>query len=94
MMCLPVFQPSLAGKDHVIHFAKTPVGLSDFDNSSSNQQQPSVLESIVDFDNNLLCDHVLSVIRMLPGGFFVLGKQECKILNDYDNLSCFQACLW
>ena len=43
-------------------------------NVCNNLNTIKSIESIADIDNNLIANHSLSVIRMLPGGFYILGK--------------------
>jgi hypothetical protein len=70
------------GKDYVIHLAKTPH--SDTRNNSDDEEIPEV-SKVVDLDNQQVAEHALNALRMIVGGFNILGLfvvSESNIFND------------
>lgn len=70
------------GKDFVIHLAKTPH--SDTSNKSDDEEIVEILK-VTDIDNKQVAEHALNALRMIVGGFNILGMfvvSEGNIFND------------
>lgn len=55
-------QPSKTSKDNVVHFARTP-----------HTTETGKIESLSQVDVATFATHIADVLKMLPGGMFVLG---------------------
>lgn len=72
-------QPSETGKIHIVHLSKThdlspteeDIALAMRRNHAF--QIDTKLENIEQIDNAAITNHALNTIRMLPGGFHILG---------------------
>ncbi|XP_037046502.1 protein odr-4 homolog isoform X2 [Bradysia coprophila] len=86
-------QATRQGKDSVIHLAKTSEGLpndnSDDSSKDSTVQQLEVV-NVKGINSEVLVDHALSVLRMIPGSFFVLGIFVASPQNVFDNSEDFK----
>lgn len=57
-----LIQPSKTSKDNVVHFARTP-----------HTSETGKIESLSQVDVATFATHIADVLKMLPGGMFVLG---------------------
>lgn len=56
-------QPSKTSKDNVVHFARTPLPGT----------ETGKIDSLSQVDVSAFANHVADILKMLPGGMFVLG---------------------
>lgn len=85
--CLQL-QATRQGKDSVIHLAKTSE-TNPNDDSSKDSSQVEV-KNVRSIDSEVLVDHALSALRMIPGSFFVLGIFIVSPQNVFDNSEDFK----
>lgn len=86
-------QATRQGKDSVIHLAKTSEG-SPNDNSDDSSKDSTVPQlevvNVKGINSEVLVDHALSALRMIPGSFFVLGVFVVTPQNVFDNSDDFK----
>ncbi|KAG4077047.1 hypothetical protein HA402_016034 [Bradysia odoriphaga] len=86
-------QATRQGKDSVIHLAKTSESLPN-DNSDDSSKDSTVPQlevvNVKGINSEVLVDHALSALRMIPGSFFVLGIFVASPQNVFDNLEDFK----
>lgn len=61
-----IFQISSNGKDFIVHLAKTP-------HSDKTSDEPREVSNVLDVDNSQVAEHALNCVRMIVGGFNILG---------------------
>lgn len=61
-----IFQISPNGKDFVVHLAKTP-------HSDKSSDQLKEITNVLEVDNRQVAEHALNCLRMIVGGFNILG---------------------
>ncbi|CAO1402054.1 unnamed protein product [Diamesa tonsa] len=74
---LVIGQPSASGKDVVVHLARTPDG--------NPSDEPRLLSNVSEINNSQVAEHALNCLRMLGGGFNILGLflvSDTNIMND------------
>ncbi|CAG9804660.1 unnamed protein product [Chironomus riparius] len=79
------------GKDFIVHLAKTP-------HSEQNKIEETTeeLSNIADIKNSLVAEHALNAIRMIVGGFNILGLfvvSEANIMSDNSALQKLKTVL-
>lgn len=62
------------GKDQIIHLAKTP-------HANKSQDESNDLVSVLDIENSQVAEHALNALRMIVGGFNILGLFICSDKN-------------
>lgn len=70
------------GKDFIVHLAKTPHSEQ---KSDEEEEITEELSNIADIKNSLVAEHALNAIRMIVGGFNILGLfvvSENNIMSD------------
>lgn len=71
------------GKDFVIHLAKTPH--SSTNKEKEDQHTEEELITVADIKNSIIAEHALNSVRMIVGGFNILGifvVSENNIMSD------------
>jgi hypothetical protein len=71
------------GKDLVVHLAKTQH--SEQNNEEEEQQLTDELVKVSDIKNSVVAEHALNAIRMIVGGFNILGVfvvSENNLMSD------------
>jgi hypothetical protein len=66
------------GKDLIVHLARTP-------HTDKNSEESKELENVADIDNVQVAEHALNALRMIVGGFNILGLfivSEKNIMSD------------
>ncbi|CRK98411.1 CLUMA_CG011769, isoform A [Clunio marinus] len=89
------------GADYVVHFAKTSISSSESDSGSSSeskkkQKDPPQKLNIAGINNNEVAEHALNALRMLSGGFNILGLyvvSESNIMSDNSALEKLKTIL-
>ncbi|XP_070495941.1 protein odr-4 homolog isoform X1 [Chironomus tepperi] len=82
------------GKDFIVHLAKTPH--SEQKSSSEEEETTEELSNIADIKNSLVAEHALNAIRMIVGGFNILGLfvvSENNIMSDNSALQKLKTVL-
>lgn len=73
-----MLQIATNGKDLVVHLAKTP-------HTDKHPEEPKELENVADIENPQVAEHALNALRMIVGGFNILGLfvvSEKNIMSD------------
>lgn len=73
----------------IVHFARTP-------HTDKHPEEPKELENVADIDNTQVAEHALNALRMVVGGFNILGLfvvSEKNIMNDNAALQKLKAVL-
>jgi len=83
-------QATRQGKDSVIHLAKTQDDISNDDSSKDSSQLSVQVKSVKTINSEVLVDHALNALRMIPGSFFVLGIFIVSPQNVFDNPDDFK----
>lgn len=76
------------GKDFIVHLAKTP------HSNNSDDEDVSEITKISDIDNKQVAEHALNALRMIVGGFNILGLfvvSENNIFSDNAALQKFKT---
>lgn len=71
------------GKDFIVHLAKTPH--SDTYSNFDDEEVDSEILKVTDIDNKQVAEHALNALRMIVGGFNILGLfvvSESSIFSD------------
>lgn len=82
------FQATQQGKDSVIHLAKTSEDILNDDTSKDSTQIE--VNDVKDIKSEVLVDHALNALRMVPGSFFVLGIFVVSKQSLFDNSEDFK----
>lgn len=81
-------QATRQGKDSVIHLAKTS---EDQPNDDLSKDSTKVeVKNVKSINSEVLVDHALNALRMIPGSFFVLGIFIVSPQNVFDNSEDFK----
>lgn len=83
-------QATRQGKDTVIHLAKTQEDISSDDSSKDSSQLSVQVKNVKSINSEVLVDHALNALRMIPGSFFVLGVFIVSPQNVFDNSDDFK----
>lgn len=81
------------GKDFIVHLAKTPHSEQ---NKIEEEGTTEELSNIADIKNSLVAEHALNAIRMIVGGFNILGLfvvSEANIMSDNSALQKLKTVL-
>lgn len=84
-----VLQATRQGKDSVIHLAKTSEDLPN-DDPSEDSPSSSEVKNVKSINAEVLVDHCINALRMIPGSFFVLGIFVVSPQNVFDNQDDFK----
>lgn len=80
------------GKDFIVHLAKTPHSNLKFESEKEEQE----ILNIADISNSVIAEHALNTIRMIVGGFNILGLfvvSENNIIGDNSALQKLKTVL-
>lgn len=76
------------GKDFIVHLAKTPH--TNIQNKSDDDDDVFEISNVTDIDNKQIAEHALNALRMIVGGFNILGLFVVSENNIFSDTSALQ----